>query len=529
MELTRLIDALSRPTAYSHPVDIVELCQTHISVIFLAGPFAYKIKKPVDLGFLNFSTLETRRHFCDEEVRLNRRLAPWVYLAVVPVNQDSAGIKMEGAGEVVEWAVKMVRLPTEATLENRIARDEVSVEFIQALARKVASFHAHAERGEHIAPFGRFDLVAGNTWENFEQVAHQIGTTFSPAVFERLRALTEATLARLRPVIESRAARGIPRDTHGDLRLDHIYLLPDRPSADKLAIIDCIEFNERFRFADPVADMAFLVMDIIFHGRRDLADAFAEEYFRASGDEEGRALLPFYTSYRAAVRGKVEDFELLEPEIPEAERAAAAARARAHWLLALGELETPGLKPCLLMIGGLPGTGKSSLAAGLVQQACFQWIRSDVVRKELAGISPEDSARGTYAEGIYSQAWSDKTYAECLRRAEMELFEGRRVLVDATFGVERRRRGFLEMAARLGVPAVFIVCQSSSDTVRQRLDDRRGDVSDADWSIYRKAAGQWEPAGSRTVPFLRAVSTDGTREAAISQSLDVLREMSLLD
>ena len=505
------------------------MCQTHVSVVFLAGPFAYKIKKPVDLGFLNFSTLENRRHFCDEEVRLNRRLAPWVYLAVVPVSQETSGIKMDGAGEVVEWAVKMVRLPKEATLENRIVRDDVSVDFIQALVRKVASFHARAERGEPITAFGRFDLVAGNTRENFEQVAQQIGTIFSPAVFERLRALSEATLAQLRPVIESRAARGMPRDTHGDLRLDHIYLLPDRPSGEQLVIIDCIEFNERFRFADPVADMAFLVMDLVFHGRRDLAWAFAGEYFRASGDEDGRALLPFYTSYRAVVRGKVEDFELLEPEIPEAERAAAAARARAHWLLALGELETPGRKPCLLMIGGLPGTGKSSLAAGLVQTACFQWIRSDVVRKELAGISPEDSTRGTYTEGIYSQAWSDKTYAECLRRAEMDLFEGRRVLVDATFSLEQQRRDFLEMAARLGVPSVFIVCQSSADIVRQRLNDRRGDASDADWSIYREAAERWEAASSRTEPFLRVVSTDGTREAAISQSLEVLRSMSLLD
>ena len=173
----------------------------------------------------------------------------------------------------------------------------------------------------------------------------------------------------------------MPRDTHGDLHLDHVYLFPDRAPPADLVIIDCIEFNERFRFADPVADMAFLVMDLAFHGRRDLARAFADAYFRASGDEEGRALLPFYTAYRAAVRGKVEGMELAEREVPEAERAAALVRARAHWLLALGELEEPGRRPCLVLVGGLPGTGKSTLARGLAEQAGFTVIRSDLVRR----------------------------------------------------------------------------------------------------------------------------------------------------
>src|SRR5262249_55918449 len=192
-----------------------------------------------------------------------------------------------------------------------------------------------------------FAVVARNARENFEQAAAQVGATISRAVFDRLRALTEDALARLRPVIEARAARGVPCDTHGDLHLDHVYLFPDRPPPGDLVVIDCIEFNERFRFADPVADMAFLVMDLAFRGRRDLARAFAAEYFRAAGGAEGRALLPFYTAYRAAVRGKVEGFELTEKEVPQAERAGALARARAHWLLALTELEEPNRRPCL--------------------------------------------------------------------------------------------------------------------------------------------------------------------------------------
>src|SRR6516162_5740462 len=284
MELARLIEVLSDPAAYPYAVEAVDVRHTHISVVFLAGPSAYKIKKPVNLGFLDFSTLDKRRHFCEEEVRLNRRLAPEVYLGVVPVSHTESGVKMEGRGELVEWAVKMKRLPEEATLEKRLQRGQVEVGLLKALARKVAMFHARAETGEHVSAFGRFEVVARNARENFDQVAPQVGTTLSQAVFERLRRLTEEALARLGPMIESRAERGGPRDTHGDLHLDHVYLFPEREPPADLVIIDCIEFNERFRYADPVADMAFLRMDLTFHDRRDLARAFADAYFRAAGD-----------------------------------------------------------------------------------------------------------------------------------------------------------------------------------------------------------------------------------------------------
>jgi aminoglycoside phosphotransferase family enzyme/predicted kinase len=529
MKLTALIDALSDPGAYPYPVEAVEVRQTHISAVFLAGPFAYKIKKPVNLGFLDFSTLAKRRHFCEEEVRLNRRLAPTVYLGVVPVNCSGSGVTVEGPGEAVEWAVKMERLPEEATLARRLQRGEVNVELVQGLARKVASFHALADRSEAITDFGRWEVVARNTKENLDSVVYQVGTTVSPAVLERLRSLTEAALTHLRPLMESRAERGVPRDTHGDLHLDHIYLFPDRKPPADLVLIDCIEFNERFRFADPVSDMAFLVMDLRFQGRHDLARVFAEEYFQASGDEEGPALLPFYTAYRAAVRGKVEGLELLEKEIPQGERDAALMRARAHWLLALGELEPPGRRPCLVLIGGLPGSGKSTLAKGLSEGATLCLIRSDVVRKELAGLDAQVSARFAYNEGIYTPAWTERTYAECLRRAERLLFEGQRVLVDASFGEAKHRRAFGELAVRLGVPLVFLLCQASHEEIRQRLGVRQGDASDADWFIYQQAAAHWEEPRPVTHGLLSLVPTDGTKADALARALASLDDASLFD
>jgi len=302
MELGQLIEALSEPAAYPFPAEEVKVCQTHISAVFLADGYAYKIKKPVNLGFLDFSTLEKRRHYCEEEVRLNRRLAAAVYLGAVPVTQTGQKLGVEGSGEVVGWAVKMQRLPEEATLEKYLERGELTADLVEALARRVASFHVHARRGEDIARFGSFATVAGNARENFAQAAPLVGTTLSQSVYDRLRSLTESSLARLHSLIDDRCRRGVPCDTHGDLHLDHVYLLPDRPPSDNLVIVDCIEFNERFRFADPVADMAFLVMDLRFHGRPDLAQVFADAYFQTAGDEDGRALLPFYTAYRAAVR-----------------------------------------------------------------------------------------------------------------------------------------------------------------------------------------------------------------------------------
>ena len=485
------------------------------------------MKKPVNLGFLDFSSLEQRRHFCEEEVRLNRRLAPAVFRGVVPVVQSGPSIRLEGSGPAVEWAVKMERLPDEATLRARLERGEVEPGLVETLARRVARFHADAEGGPHIAAFGRYEVVAGNAWENFAQAEPLVGTTLSRPVWDRFKVLTGEALARLRPLIEARAERRVPPDTHGDLHLEHVYLLPGRQPPADLVIIDCIEFNERFRYADPIADAAFLVMDFRFHGRPDLARVFSQAYVTAAGDADGAALLPFYTAYRAAVRGKVEGFELSEQEVPAPERAAALARARAHWLLALGELEVPGRRPCLVLVAGLPGSGKSTLARHLAERAGFTVVRSDAVRKELAGMSNTAPAATPFAEGIYTPAWTERTYAECRRRAEGLLFDGHRVLVDASFREDGRRQAFLEMADRLGVPGVFFWCRADPNTVRARLGHRRGDLSDADWSVYLQAARQWEEPGPRTRKALGAIDTTGDPEHVLSQALNALAERHL--
>jgi aminoglycoside phosphotransferase family enzyme/predicted kinase len=518
MEIDRLIAALSDPAVYPDALGPIEVRQTHVSAVFLTPRFAYKIKKPASFGFLDFSTLDRRLHFCREEVRLNRRLAPRVYLGVVPIASAGVGLRVEGDGDPVEWAVKMVRLPDEASLEHRLKDGKVDPPLIESLARRLAAFHAAAEGGERVAGFGRFDLVAGNARDNFTQSSSLIGVTLSRTVFDRLVARTEEFLDRFRALIADRAARRVPRDGHGDLRLDHVYFFPDQPPPDDIVLLDCIEFNERFRCADPAADLAFLTMDLAFHGRRDLADLLAAAYFPASGDAEGALLLPFYTAYRAAVRGKVEGLELAEREIDATERADALRRARGHWLFALGELEPPSRRPCVVLVGGLPGAGKSTLAAALAADAGFDVVRSDVVRKELTG-----------AADLYSTTWTERTYAECLRRTEVLLFEGRRVLLDATFREDRRRRQFLNAARAWGAPALFLHCQAAVETIQERLRRRRGDASDADWSTYLQLAREWEDASPAVRPFAHVVATDGGREGSLAQARAVLRRAGLVN
>jgi aminoglycoside phosphotransferase family enzyme/predicted kinase len=528
MELVSLIDSLSDPEAYPDPKKSVEVRQTHISVVFLVGEHVYKVKKPVNYEFVDFSTLAKRKHFCDEEVRLNRRLAPDVDIGVVPITRSNMRLEIEGTGEVVEWAVKMQRLPDTATLENLVQHDEVSADVLERLARRIAAFHAQAESGPHIAAFGRFSAVAQNALDNFEQSRNHVGTTISNSVFGRSKSLTEQVLECHRRLIESRAECNVPRDTHGDLRLGHVYYFPNREPPHDLVVIDCIEFNERFRYADPISDMAFLVMGLAYQGRRDLAHSFAEAYFSASSDNDGRVLLPFYTSYRAAVRGKVEGIKVARPEMSESDRAVSLSKARGYWLMSLCDLEVPSRRPCLVLVGGLPGTGKSTLARLLAERRGFQVIRSDVVRKELAGIRRHESS-SEFGTGIYTADWTERTYAELLRRAEELLFEGRRVLVDANFREEIQRQSFLDAAKSWGVQGVFLCCQAAPEVVRDRLASRRGDASDANWSVYKKAIETWEDFGPKTSARVQIIKTDGSVAQVFADALVPIRQLGLSD
>lgn len=525
--LDLLVRDLSRPEAFPYTVDEVEIEQTHISVVFLAGDFVYKVKKPLDLGFLDFTTLEKRRHFCLKEVELNRPRAPGVYLDVVPVVETTKGFVFEGSGPAVEYAVKMERLPPDASLRHLLRRQELEESLIRRVARRIASLHGEAAGGPEAARFGRYEVVSFNAIENFDQSEPQVDLTVSSRVFSRFRRLTEDRLLALRATIEGRAETGVPRDTHGDLHLDHIYVFPDRAPPRDLLIVDCIEFNDRLRFADPMADFGFLAMDLLFEGRKDLSEALTEAYFTATPDPEGELILPFYIAYRAAVRGKVEGMCYLQESIPTEVREKERVRSVAHWLLGLGALEEPSLRPCAILTAGLPGTGKSTLANVLGDHANFEAVSSDEVRKELAGITPLTSARAEFEAGLYSTEWTERTYSACLERTLDRLFDGARVVVDATFRDEEQRLLFLDRVRAMGIPLLFMHCQADSGVVKTWIEERPDDPSDAYWGVYERMAEEWEAFGPDTGRLVRPINTEGPGQQLLARALQLLEEEGL--
>jgi predicted kinase len=362
--------------------------------------------------------------------------------------------------------------------------------------------------------------VARNARDNLSQTVRFIGGGLAPALHARVLAATEAALARLEPLIEARASRGVPCDTHGDLRLDHVYLFPDRPPPADLVIIDGIEFSPLLRHADPVADAAFLVMDLRFVAEDAAAAALVDAYLAACGDEEGRALFPWYVAYRSAVRAKVDHFTLSGAALSQERRARLEERALGHWLLALAELEPPERRPALLLVGGPPGCGKSTLAAAFAPAHEFAWIRSDAVRREL------HSHLG--GEERYSPARTAEVYRECLSRADAILREGGRALIDATFHSEAPRREALELGKRRRVPVVHLALSLDRAEALRRIAEHRGDPSEANAAVHDALVAAWEASSAETMSMREGIDARGAPAEVIGRAEGALRRRGLI-
>jgi aminoglycoside phosphotransferase family enzyme len=323
----QVVDALMKPEAYDEDPGSIELVQTHISFVFLTRRFVYKVKKAVDFGFLDFTTLEKRRFFCEKELELNRRLCGDMYLEVVPINKADV-IKIKGAGETVEYAVKMKRMPQKKMMSKLLEENKVDDKLIKRIAKIIADFHSKAETNRRISEFGSLAIIEANWKENFEQTEEYIGKTVLAEEFKLIREKVEVFMKRNAPFFEKRIEEGRIRDCHGDIHSGNIFV------TDRIYIFDAIEFNDRFRYSDVAADVAFLAMDLDFRKRRDLSNFFVEKYVRYSGDQELTRLLPFYKCYRAYVRGKVVNFKLQDPNVRSKEKNTAKKEAKAYFKLA---------------------------------------------------------------------------------------------------------------------------------------------------------------------------------------------------
>lgn len=325
VQLSRLVEALSDPGAYDHSPRKVEMTQTQMSLVFLTDDYVYKLKKPVNLGYVDYTTLDKRLYFCNREVDLNRRLCPDVYLGVLSVTRDGNDIAINGTGETIDYAVKMRRLPADAMMDSLLARDSVTLEMVDRVAEKVADFH---RRADVISGFGDSVTITTNTEENFSQTEEYIGRTISPEQYRRIMEYTRSFVKGNSSLFEKRIAEGKVRDCHGDLHAAHICFV------DSVCIYDCIEFNDRFRYCDVAAEVSFLAMDIDRYGKPELSSAFVDSYIEKSGDRQLLQLLGFYKGYFACVRGKVEGFKLNDPLISDEEKAKTLTVARKYFELA---------------------------------------------------------------------------------------------------------------------------------------------------------------------------------------------------
>ena len=325
----QIVKALMTPAAYDEAEKgKIELVQTHISYVFVTKEFVYKVKKAVNLGFLDFTTLEKRHFYCEKEVEINRRLCRDMYLGVVPITKSNGTIKVDGKGETVEYAVKMKRMPQEKMMNRLIERNQIDNRLIDRIAKIIAEFHSKAETNAQTGKFGSVETIRNNWIENYEQTREFVSKTISAEDFEFIRERIDAFIARNKGLFEKRMREGRVRDCHGDIHSGNIFVV------DGIYIFDAIEFNDRIRYSDVAADVAFLAMDLDFRERPDLSDFFVERYIRYSGDQELTELLPFYKCYRAYVRGKVVSFKLKDPHVGEKEKTSANEDAKAYFKLA---------------------------------------------------------------------------------------------------------------------------------------------------------------------------------------------------
>ena len=492
-----LIAALLKRLAADPRGDSPRLIETHISWVLLAGERAYKIKKPLDLGFLDFSTLEKRRFFCEEELRLNRRLAPDYYLAVEPITGTLHAPEIGASGEAIEYTVVMRRFPDDSQLDDGHPR----AEWFDAFAVLMADFHQRVERAAPDSHYGRPDVVLRPMRENFAQLSASGVVADSAERLKRLRDWSDAEFERLRPVIIQRRADGFVRECHGDLHLGNMAWVDGKP-----LVFDCIEFNADLRWIDIISEIAFLVMDLHARRRPAFAARFLNAWLEAIGDYAGVVLLRFYLVYRALVRAKVEAIRAAQADTDATARADARAAALRYLRLA-DAFRRPG-KACLILTRGLSASGKTSLTRPLLERLGAIRIRSDVERKRLFGLRAEDSGAAAIGAGIYSARAGRRTYARLLELAAGLLRAGCPVIVDAAFLDAGQRAPFRELAGVVGVPWVILDFEASADTLRRRIQQRRGDASDADLKVLEHQLATRAPLNADEMAHVMRIDTE---------------------
>jgi aminoglycoside phosphotransferase family enzyme/predicted kinase len=469
------ISSMLNPNVYDHAVKRIELIETHISWVILTGYFAYKIKKPVDFGFLDFSTLDKRHIFCEQEILLNRRMAPDIYLDVVAISSIQGKPVISGTGRAVEYAVKMVQFPQSSQLDHMLLSGELTVEHMEPIARMVADFHQSVQVAEDDATdYGSADMVYQPVEENFTQInQHMVPGHYATSLNE-LKLWSKSEGARLRAVFDQRKRDGFVRECHGDMHLRNLVWLDGQPMA-----FDCIEFDPGLRWIDVICDIAFLVMDLHDREETRLANRLLNSYLEVTGDYAGLSVLPFYLCYRALVRAKVDAFRLEQPNVAEHERE--QSRLEFESYIELATRYTRRQTPRLIIMRGVSASGKSTVSRHLLDSLGAIRIRSDIERKRLFNVERAGGAPGEV--DIYSEQATRETYEKLAELAAGLIGDGYSVIVDATFLEYEQRKQFQSLASCSGIPYAILETWAPDEVLRRRIVNRKHDVSDADIAV----------------------------------------------
>jgi len=488
-EIEQLITKLQDPSIYPHAVNHVELIETHISWVFLAGEYVYKIKKPVNLGFLDFSTLEKRHQFCELEVQLNKRLAPEYYLGVIAISGSFQQPEIENNKNVIEYAVKMRQFPQQTQLDRVLAEGKLTFEYMDLLATKIADFHQTIQVADSDSCFGDLSHVHTPVVNCFTQIFDRLLDNSDVRRVQVLKDWSEDKFESLKEQFDLRKSQGFVRECHGDLHLRNIAIHDDEVIA-----FDGIEFSEDLRWNDVMSEIAFLVMDLEDHGQFQLASRFLNSYLELTGDYQGLSVFQYYLVYRAIVRAMVSIIRLSQNDINEAE--AQIEKASFQNYLGLAENYITSRKPQFFITHGYSGSGKSRVSRTLMQEYPAIRIRSDVERKRLFGMAGNQRDKQGIQQGIYGSAISLKTY-ELLTKLALDVVNfGYSVIVDAAFLKKDQRQKFIELAAENQMGLVILSCDASVETIKQRLIKRQKknkDVSDADIRVFEHQLENSDP------------------------------------
>jgi aminoglycoside phosphotransferase family enzyme/gluconate kinase len=504
----RLVSGLLTALGQGPGSEAPQYIETHISSVLLSGEYVYKIKKPVNFGFLNFTSLEQRRHFCEEELRLNSRLAPGLYLDVLPITGTVDAPVLGGAGEPVEFALRMRRFPQEALMSRLAAAGRLPLDTMGAVAEQVADFHERAARAAPDSEFSSPEAAFFPVAENFEQIRPLVSDPDSAAQLARLEQWSRQQFALLREQLEQRGAAGWVRECHGDMHLGNMALIDG-----EVLIFDGIEFNERMRWTDVLGDVGFLAMDLEDRGLKTHANRFLNAYFEHTGDYAALPLLNFYRAYRAMVRAKVAALRLAQ-HLSASEHDQVLEEY--HGYTNLAERYTRASRPALCITHGLSGSGKSTLAGDIVDRYGMLRIRSDVERKRLHGLAAAASSCSTIDDGIYSSDATRATYRRLVELAETALRAGYPVVVDAAFLKRWQRDLFSELAAGLEIPFAVLDIDVPLAQLRSRIAQRQAqgtDASEADLNVLEQQMLTREPLAGAELAARRTLREQNMEEA----------------